>query len=379
MSEPLTTLEKALVASLDPGSFQDVCLYAFSRRLSNSDGTVTIGHPSPLFAVGSVLKKTEYFANLLDSGFSESCTLSGDDNDSKIPQSAQESDYDYDSDSDLDDDANLPTSAPDTESIISDGNRSAGLPTDSCRKIVIPNMAHRTLRALVFFMYTGKVIFLPLRSQGLEQGKLQVRTTQSLGHPACSPKSLYRLADAYGMKGLQDRALNAIMQRLSADNVVQEAFSSFFCRYEVLHERAVGIVRLFYGSPAVQESLRRIIPGLVRGEYPDSAPTLEALLQLHKLEPGKPQRWMGSSESTENAQSTPKSSPQRSSGNGVAQSFGWPIDNLGSPPRRPPGPSPSPRPRSSASSTRRLAHKWFFIRLLNGVQLRETTGGRDVW
>ena len=44
-------------------------------------------------------------------------------------------------------------------------------------------------------MYTGKVRFLPLRSQGIEKRQNELSALDSLGIPASSPKSLYRFAD----------------------------------------------------------------------------------------------------------------------------------------------------------------------------------------
>ena len=44
-----------------PGCPWDVHLYAFTTRAVHTDGTVTIRDPLAITALGSVLKKTDYF------------------------------------------------------------------------------------------------------------------------------------------------------------------------------------------------------------------------------------------------------------------------------------------------------------------------------
>ncbi|KAI0806913.1 hypothetical protein C8Q74DRAFT_1188479 [Fomes fomentarius] len=283
MTEPLTSIEKVLAASLHPGSNRDVCLRAYSRKQMGAAGVVTVYRPLPILVVGSVLKETEHFAKLLDSGFSESCDAKTV---SPLQQSAGELEYDYDSDSDLDEEEE----EGDTDQV-----HQCEPATSTYREIMIPNLAYRTLCAMVFYLYTGKTYWLPLRSQGMQQRNSEVYKLQ--GIPACSPKSMYRLADAYGMKVLQERALDAITQRLTADNIVEEVFSSFCYKYEILHRRALVTIGLLYQTPEVQEGLRRIIPRVVGGEFPHSAATLEALLGIQKLDPMKPVPCTGSSAS----------------------------------------------------------------------------------
>ncbi len=60
---PLTPAERALKESLLPREFRDVHLYAFSRRTIYPDGSIKIDHPQPIFAIGSILKDSDYFSN----------------------------------------------------------------------------------------------------------------------------------------------------------------------------------------------------------------------------------------------------------------------------------------------------------------------------
>ncbi|EED80648.1 predicted protein [Postia placenta Mad-698-R] len=90
------TLESALAASVSDGSFADVELSLFSRRLAAGK----VGHPRPVYANSAVLKRaSSYFHGLLEGGFVEGDVYAGSPS---FPTSTDE--YDYESDSDLEDD-----------------------------------------------------------------------------------------------------------------------------------------------------------------------------------------------------------------------------------------------------------------------------------
>ncbi|TFK86258.1 hypothetical protein K466DRAFT_600485 [Polyporus arcularius HHB13444] len=350
MTEPLSIIEGLLAASLDLGSVRDVCFYAFSKRVK-SDDVVKMHHPLPVVVVASLLEKNPGFAKLLAVASTGPPVESKDLPSTKarscsIQQMVQGSEYDYDSDSDLDDeeqdnmDRLSENSVPsehtfDLSAVGTDdseaGNASA-VPQSSIkyRNVMVPNIAFRTLRVGIFFTYTGKVKFLPLRSQGYEKRQSQLRSLESFGIPACSPKSLYRFADAFDMEDLRHMAANAIVHRLSAENIVEEAFSSFFCRYDDLHKRAMNVLALLYDNSAVQQSLQGLIPRLVKGELPHAGLTLVALLQMQKVEPSRRLARLDTVDAGAAAQVAPNnhdgSSPLSTSLNASAQSFRftWP-------------------------------------------------------
>ncbi|KAF9813544.1 hypothetical protein IEO21_05525 [Rhodonia placenta] len=90
------TLESALAASVSDGTFADVELSLFSRRLAAGK----VGHPRPVYANSAVLKRaSSYFHGLLEGGFVEGDVYAGSPS---FPTSTDE--YDYESDSDLEDD-----------------------------------------------------------------------------------------------------------------------------------------------------------------------------------------------------------------------------------------------------------------------------------
>ena len=55
-----------------------------------------------------------------------------------------------------------------------------------------------SLTACVFYLYTGKINFLPLKSAGSSKRQLALLSSSDKA-PACSPKSMYRLAELVGV------------------------------------------------------------------------------------------------------------------------------------------------------------------------------------
>ncbi|KAF9024468.1 hypothetical protein BDZ89DRAFT_119560 [Hymenopellis radicata] len=83
------------------------------------------------------------------------------------------------------------------------------------RVIVIKDTAFATWEALVRYIYFNEIHF---DSLGAWPAPAQGR---------CSPKSMYRLADKFGIQTLKDLALENIKTQLSVQNVTREVFSRF--------------------------------------------------------------------------------------------------------------------------------------------------------
>ncbi|KAI0781362.1 hypothetical protein BD413DRAFT_504804 [Trametes elegans] len=283
--------------------FRDVHLYAFTQRRVLSDGTVRIGYPLPVVAVGSVLNETEHFAKLLASGFAES-NPTGDGSAVDDRRFARADEYDYDSDSDLDDfdeesegQTGGVTGSPSSPStttlahepmpqlITEEGDSEHKRVHSNGRKvaerhILLPNVAHRTLRACVFYLYTGKVNFLPLISSGVLARRLALLTAGDTAAPPCSPKSMFRLAESYGIIKLQEAAYTAIVERLTPANIVEEGFSRFFARYDRLREHAVAYLSRKFSHSEVQGPLHDALDKVLLGHSPHAGPLLRSLLGL---------------------------------------------------------------------------------------------------
>ncbi|KAI0329871.1 hypothetical protein GY45DRAFT_1371258 [Cubamyces sp. BRFM 1775] len=211
-SSTLSPIERVLSQSLELADYRDVHLYAFTRRTVFPDGTTWIDLPQPIAATSSLLKRVDYFRKLLTSGFAESKHALGLD----IRQYADRDEYEYDSDSDLDE-AGFDDLEDDNESF--DDSRSS----------------------------------TPSFSTAIDsRGK----------------------ADIYGMKALQDIAHEAIIDSLTPENIVEEAFSRFFTRHDKLREHAISYLMQHYYDPRVEACLQEMLPKIVRGEFPHCAAVL---------------------------------------------------------------------------------------------------------
>ncbi|KAH9855261.1 hypothetical protein C2E23DRAFT_774272 [Lenzites betulinus] len=267
--------QTAIETSLTTGLFIDCQFSLYSRRLT-SNGTVHT--PRAVYANSEVLKQTaehfqsrKYIASLLyepwrltqtlviSGGFSEG--MGGSMGSAKkMPIQITAEEYGYESDSDLEDDYSstpsfigpsasteaLPTSngdpqpsseanamLPDEGALPSGGSSQSesSVAEDSVHPevpvhhhvIVIPDIAFKTFKALVYYAYTGQIHFAKLRSA-------REQTKDSFEWPppsslACSPKSMYRLADKYGLTTLKDLAVKNIRSQLSRQNAMQETLS----------------------------------------------------------------------------------------------------------------------------------------------------------
>ncbi|KIK98657.1 hypothetical protein PAXRUDRAFT_133736 [Paxillus rubicundulus Ve08.2h10] len=133
--------------------------------------------------------------------------------------------------------------------------------------------AHRTWRAFVYYCYTGKVAFYPLRSQMPRNKFPEVAGAP----PSCSPKSMYRLADKANLK---NRAFNAVKARLSKVNIVDEVLCYFTSRHPDIQKMELDILVENRKEPEVRRALETNIAQLAAGQSPHSAAAFAALFQL---------------------------------------------------------------------------------------------------
>ncbi|CCL99841.1 uncharacterized protein FIBRA_01865 [Fibroporia radiculosa] len=321
-SQPVTSLtlvERALKESLHSPTFLDIKFYVFSRRSYMDDsGVVRIDKPRHVLAISSVLKKTDYFEKLLSSGFAES-------NAGRVPLNAPfpedvspyTDEYDYESDSDLEDeepsdfieDVAMLTSHSDGKDKKPSGRPQVSEFSDhplggTCQQIIIKDAAYHTWRAFIFYLYFSKVNFLPLKSED-EHTRVEA-LIRALGDPEAvppsSPKSMYRLAEKYGITELQTLAFDAIRLQLSTKNIVREVFSKFTSRYEKVRELEIAYLRSHYAE--VEDTLSTVMDRLVQGEFPYAGEVLKTLLNS-KMEtttqPGQSSTSKGFKSPTSNA------------------------------------------------------------------------------
>ncbi|KAG0706052.1 hypothetical protein DFH29DRAFT_200973 [Suillus ampliporus] len=321
---------RALEQSLKTGTSFDVTFQAYTRRLS--PGKVT--RPIPIYASTSVLQTTTLlpdFSAEEDLDFSPLFELYEGDT---LPFSSTES-CEYESDSDLDDEggSNLTVVQPvaelaasheapgrhdqrshtpednsqahedttDSSSISSFSSIEAGPreQTDNrtllledvkmvsavtnenlkrgSRVVLVKGVAWRTWHVFIYFCYTGIVNFANLRSQGGDVALQQSRLTHSPPH--CSPKSMYQLAMKLHNKPLSQLALTAIETRLSATNVLNEAFSKFTSRHDTVREMEIALLVKHRNASEVLQGLPTKIKVMGMGNTPHAVPVLTAFYQ----------------------------------------------------------------------------------------------------
>ncbi|KAK0234385.1 hypothetical protein EDD85DRAFT_80221 [Armillaria nabsnona] len=139
---------------------------------------------------------------------------------------------------------------------------SASLP----RLALINDVALRTFRALIVYMYTKEVAFIPLKSSG---GR-----SYNVGD-ACSPKSMYRLAVKASHEGLKKHAFDNLRSQLTPKNIIAEIFSKFTADYPEIFEMELTVLLNHFTDPAVRDEWERMIDTVVSGHIPRGANILK--------------------------------------------------------------------------------------------------------
>ncbi|KAJ7444379.1 hypothetical protein B0H11DRAFT_2203759 [Mycena galericulata] len=282
LTRPLDArVETALADTIHGDEVVDVKFYAYTRA-----GPSYVARPRPMFAKMALLRG---HSDILDA------YLPG------ISGRERFTDYDYMSDSDLDTDdeedgpisgrlspgpieagrippdsiplpstdneENLksPPSSPSTaqtflDSIPVPSTLIAHPPRRLGRAVTIKGHAYKTWNALLYYLYTKKVIFRALKST---KKRKFTKARPAHGPLECSPKSMYKLADAFGLTELKALALASLKSQLSAKNIVREAFSSFTSVYTDVQdiETAVLIQHLPNVTDEMEAMLRSICDG----------------------------------------------------------------------------------------------------------------------
>ncbi|KAI0745444.1 hypothetical protein C8Q76DRAFT_605875 [Earliella scabrosa] len=288
----------ALLTSITGGTFEDVKFFAFSRRAASGE---SVGTPRPLFGNSALIRKaSSHFDFVLTKGFAESGIV---DLDAPFPRnrpSAVEIDeYGYASDSDLEDDSDDNPGGMLEESMSSlslggadgpkpevqaqsaneetTGQAQNEPPTAGGEKVSIlavsrfarpgrivflTDIAYRTWQAFLFFVYTGKVSFVPLRSQC----QADPISSSAFDPPPCSPKSMYRLADKYDIETLRRKAADDIKSKLTVQNILEELFSSFTLTHPEILKLEVEFLLEHITDPVLASSLPKLLQDLENGE-----------------------------------------------------------------------------------------------------------------
>jgi hypothetical protein len=144
-------------------------------------------------------------------------------------------------------------------------------------------------RALVIYLYRGDISFRPLKSDRrplILSAKTRMDNSVDKSGGAtlpCSPKSMYRLADRFGLQELKILSFKAIISGLTEGNIAHELFSKFTSKYSEIQEDEIIFACDHYNSSNVAATLQRKVQELVDGEHQHAKFVFKALFE--KLEP----------------------------------------------------------------------------------------------
>ncbi|KAH7905972.1 hypothetical protein BJ138DRAFT_1130188 [Hygrophoropsis aurantiaca] len=160
---------------------------------------------------------------------------------------------------------------------------SNGAPSVS-QTILVKGAAYRTWQALIYYCYTGQTAFAPLKSRGVITARSSEHDSDATTCTPCSPKSMYRLADALGIDALKDAALAAIRSDLSKENILGETFSKFTSKYPAIQDMEVALLIKHRSAREVVQEFPVKIQMIFRGEIPHAekahADFMQRLLQI---------------------------------------------------------------------------------------------------
>ncbi|KZT11403.1 uncharacterized protein LAESUDRAFT_268489 [Laetiporus sulphureus 93-53] len=150
------------------------------------------------------------------------------------------------------------------------------------RTIFVHDMAYKTWKALIAYLYTGHIEFAPLRSC-LQSAKAEGKTAApplypGVKSPSCSPKSMYRLADKYDLPELKKLASENIRSQLSAENILDEVFSEFSSRYPEIYQLEVAFLVANCGHQGVKDALPNWIAAITNGQLPHTNDVLSTFI-----------------------------------------------------------------------------------------------------
>ncbi|KAJ7612653.1 hypothetical protein FB45DRAFT_939485 [Roridomyces roridus] len=262
-------VEMALADTIRGHEVVDVKFYAYTRAAHSGS---YVARPKSMCARMDVLLGHSdvldaYLEGIAQEGFTESYLVDLDAYELAESQERFE-EYDYMSDSDLDTD--------DEEEEQEKEQRPTKLPVASTstlpvarrmgRVVVVKGHAYKTWNALLYYLYTRKVVFRILHSEQPPSSRI----------PECSVKSMYKLADAFGLTELKALALASFKSQLNPENILEETFSRFTSWYEEVQDVAIPI--LMQHLPNMKDGMKRILRGVCNGTRPYALDVLQKVV-----------------------------------------------------------------------------------------------------
>ncbi|KAG1818191.1 uncharacterized protein BJ212DRAFT_1480008 [Suillus subaureus] len=156
------------------------------------------------------------------------------------------------------------------------------VPDVNCRNILVRDTAFRTWKALLLYLYTNKIVFSPLKSQGQPRADVEGPNPSTLW--PCSPKSMYRLGCKVRLDSVRDQAFRAIRDSLNAENILQELSSSFTSKYPAILQMQVQVLIQHIASVPVIQNIPALVRRIVDSQLPHGADIIIDLYQKFLLQ-----------------------------------------------------------------------------------------------
>lgn len=156
------------------------------------------------------------------------------------------------------------------------------IPAVNSRNILVRDTAFRTWKALLLYLYTNKIVFSPLKSQGQPRAHVEGPNPSTLC--PCSPKSMYRLGCKVRLDSVRDKAFRAIRDSLNADNILQELSSTFTSKYPAILQMQVQVLIQHIASVPVIQNMPSLIRRIVDSQLPHGADIIIDLYQKFLLQ-----------------------------------------------------------------------------------------------
>lgn len=144
----------------------------------------------------------------------------------------------------------------------------------------LDSVSAATLEAAIFYIYTGEIHFLPVRSCGTAalQSAQALHDITHPGRPACSPKDMYRFAHEAGLDELRGLAEESLFAQLDGSNILAELFSPFASQFPSILARLFDVLLRAHWTLDTRAALAPFVERIVSGELPHAAPALTMLL-----------------------------------------------------------------------------------------------------
>ncbi|KAH9843175.1 uncharacterized protein C8Q71DRAFT_736244 [Rhodofomes roseus] len=148
--------------------------------------------------------------------------------------------------------------------------------------ILLRSVAHRTLQALIYYLYTGIVVFAPLSSDGKEERDsflADYKKSYANRPTPSSCKALYDVAVKLGLNDLQKRAFVFLRRQLSETNIIDELFSPFTSRHAPVREMEVALLVQRWNKLTKDSAFEHKLEEMARGERPYAASLVMHILR----------------------------------------------------------------------------------------------------